>query len=166
MKDYLLTIYRPVESFNRLLAKPNYFSLGFLYILIPIAGYTLMYIFLTIGNGAPSVFTPWLNIPKDDYYAVNRFLLAPSMIMCWVVATSCIQILARLAGGKGSFEQTLAAIALSVSVAMWGGLFSVLPRIRHVLYRRGACGAQTGMGKELCDRSDGFCPVSACFFDF
>lgn len=86
-----------------------------------------MYVFLTIGNGAPSVFTPWLNISKDSYYAINRFLLAPSMIMCWLVAAAVIQIVARALHGSGSFEQTLSAIALSISIAMWGGLIHDLP---------------------------------------
>jgi len=86
-----------------------------------------MYILLTIGNGAPSVFTPWLNIPKEDYYSINRFLLAPSMILCWIVASAIIQILSRIFKGVGTFEQTLAVIALTISIAMWGGLIHDLP---------------------------------------
>lgn len=127
IKNYLQTITRPKKSFEALLAQKNYFSLGFIYIAIPIAAYTLMYIFLTIGNGAPSVFTPWLNISREDYYAVNRFLLAPSMIMAWLVAASFIQILSRLSKGTGTYEQTLSVIALSISIAMWGGLIHDLP---------------------------------------
>lgn len=123
-KKYLLTIVRPKTAFEQLLSDENYFSLSFFYILIPIAGYTLIYIFLTIGNGAPSVFTPWLNIPKESYYSINRFLLAPSMILCWIVATALIQILSRLFKGVGTFEQTLSVIALSISIAMWGGTYS------------------------------------------
>lgn len=73
MRDYLLTITKPKQSFERLLGKPNYLALGFIYILIPICAYTLMYIFLTIGHGAPSVFTPWLSIPKEQLFLIfNR----------------------------------------------------------------------------------------------
>lgn len=125
--DYLLTIIQPQQSFNKLLAKENYFQLGFGYISIPIIAYTLMYIFLTIGNGAPSVFTPWLNISKESYYAVNRFMLAPSMILCWFVTSSFIQVFARFFKGVGEYEQTLSAVALSISIAMWGGLLHDLP---------------------------------------
>jgi len=127
MKNYFQTFIRPKESFERLLGNEKYFTLSFIYILIPIIAYTLMYVFLTIGNGAPSVFTPWLNIPKEDYYAVNRFLLAPSMIISWLVVTALIQILSRLFKGTGSFEQTLSVIALSISISMWGGLIHDLP---------------------------------------
>ena len=126
-KNYLQTITRPKKAFETLLADDGYFRLGFMYMAVPIAAYTLMYIFLTIGNGAPSVFTPWLNIPKDSYYAVNRFLLAPSMILCWFAATAVIQVLARLSNGTGAFEQTLSVLALSISIAMWGGLIHDLP---------------------------------------
>lgn len=86
-----------------------------------------MYIFLTIGKGAPSVFTPWLNIPRDSYYSINRFLLAPSMLLCWITASAYIQIMSRSFRGSGTFEQSLAVLALSISIAMWGGLIHDLP---------------------------------------
>ena len=127
LKNYLLTIINPKKSFERLLSEKNYFSLGFIYMLIPIIAYTLMYIFLTIGKGAPSVFTPWLNISKETYYSVNRFLLAPSMIFAWLMATAVCQILSRLFKGTGTFEQTLSVIALAISISMWGGLMHDLP---------------------------------------
>lgn len=127
LKNYLLTIYRPKASFENCLLNENYFSLGFIYILIPIIAYSLMYIFLTIGHGAPSVFTPWLNIPKETYYSINRFLLAPSMFLCWITAGSVIQMLSHAFRGNGTFEQTMTVIALSISIAMWGGLIHDLP---------------------------------------
>ena len=67
LKTYLQTIVNPGKTFKELLNNEKSFSLGFAFIMIPIVAYTLMYIFLTIGKGAPSVLTPWLNIPKDDY---------------------------------------------------------------------------------------------------
>jgi hypothetical protein len=127
LKTYLQTIVKPGKIFKELLENEKSFSLGFAFILIPIAAYTLMYVFLTIGHGAPSVFTPWLNIPKEDYYSINRFLLAPSMILCWISASAVIQILSRIFKGAGTFEQTLTIIALSISISMWGGLIHDLP---------------------------------------
>lgn len=124
---YFKTFIKPKESFEKLLQNPGYFKLGFLYILLPIAGYTLMYIFLTIANGAPSVLTPWLNIAKDDYYALNRFLLGPSMLLCWVVAASFIQITGRFQHSSGTFEQTLSVLALAISIAMCFSLLHDLP---------------------------------------
>jgi len=86
-----------------------------------------VYIFLPIGNGAPSEFTPRLNISKETYYSVNRFLLAPSMILSWFTSTVIIKIISHSFKGAGTFEQTLSVIALSISIAMWGGLIHDLP---------------------------------------
>lgn len=124
---YLQTFIRPSKTFEEILKNDSSVSQGFFFILIPIIAYTLMYIFLTIAGGAPSVFTPWLNIPKDVYYSINRFLLAPSMILAWFTATSFIQVVSRLLKGSGTFEQTLNLVALSISIAMWGGLIHDLP---------------------------------------
>lgn len=127
MLTYLRAFVNPQKSFEELSVNGNLLKLSFFYISVPILFYTLMYVFLTIANGAPSVFTPWLNIPKEDYYAINRFLLAPSMLLCWLTVASFIQISSRLTGGKGTFEQTLATIALAISISMWGGLIHDLP---------------------------------------
>lgn len=127
ISDYLETIYKPQKKFEELIRKDNLYKLSFAFISIPIICYTLLYVFLTIAKGAPSTLTPWLNISKADYYAINRFLLAPGMIICWFTATSFIQVTSRLLGGAGTFEQTLATIALSISIAMWGALIHDLP---------------------------------------
>jgi Yip1 domain len=127
ISEYLQTIFKPRKAFEELIVKDDLLKYGFIYMAIPIAFYTLMYVFLTMAHGAPSVFTPWLNIPKESYYAVNRFLLLPSMLIGWFTATSFIQISSRCLGGVGTFEQTLATIALSISIAMWGGLIHDLP---------------------------------------
>jgi hypothetical protein len=118
---------KPANAFDELLANDRYFTYAFIYILFPIAGYTLMYIFLTMGGGAPSVLTPWLNIPKEAYYSVNRFLLAPGMITAWLLAAAVMQILSGLFNGKGTFEQTMSALALGISVAMTPALIHDLP---------------------------------------
>jgi len=124
---YLQTFYKPKKTIEELITRDDSLKISFIYIAIPIVFYTLMYVFLTIANGAPSVLTPWLNISKENYYAVNRFLLAPSMLICWVAATSFIQISSRFLGGTGTYEQTLVSVALSISIAMWGGLIHDLP---------------------------------------
>jgi hypothetical protein len=124
---YFSAFVHPEKAFDQLLNHKKYFQYGFAYMLIPIVGNTLMYIFLTIGHGAPSVFTPWLNIPKEIYYSVNRFLLAPGMLLAWFACASVIQVFGRTKKGNGSFEQILSVTGLSISVAMWGSLLHDLP---------------------------------------
>jgi len=127
ISGYLQTIYKPRRTFEELIIKDNLYKRSLVFIFIPVVCYTLMYIFLTIAKGAPSTLTPWLNISKEKYYSINRFLLAPSMMICWFTATSIIQVVCRLIGGSGTFEQTLSTIALSISIAMWGALIHDLP---------------------------------------
>lgn len=127
ISDYFQTVYKPQKTFEELILKDNLYKRSLVFISIPIVCYSLLYIFLTIANGAPSTLTPWLNIPKEDYYSINRFLLAPSMIICWFTATSFIQVVSRLLKGVGTFGQTLSAISLSISIAMWGALIHDLP---------------------------------------
>lgn len=124
---YFRAFTKPSIAIRTLADHPQAASLGFRFMLIPIAAYTLMYIFLVIGKGAPSVFTPWLNIPKADYYWWNRFLLAPSMLLAWAATSVFVHYLARSAGNRISFDSTFAAIGLSISIAMWGGLIHDLP---------------------------------------
>jgi hypothetical protein len=119
---YFKTFTKPTSTFEALLSDNRRFKFGFFFMLVQLIGYTLMYIFLAIAEGAPSVFTPWLNIPKESYYSVNQFLLAPSLIMSWFMSVSFIQILSRIFGGKGSWEDTLSVIGLCIGVAMWGTL--------------------------------------------
>lgn len=124
---YLKTFSKPKITFNQLLENEKCYKFGFIYILIPIILYTIMYIFLTIGQGAPSVLTPWLNIPKDIYYSINRFLLAPSFFMAWLLAAAVMQILSRMFNGTGTFEQTLSIMALCVCISMTFSLLHDLP---------------------------------------
>ena len=127
ISDYFQTVYKPQKTFEELIIKDNLYKRSLVFISIPIVCYSLLYIFLTIANGAPSTLTPWLNISKENYYSINRFLLAPSMIICWFTATSFIQVISRLLKGVGTFEQTLSTISLSISIAMWGALIHDLP---------------------------------------
>lgn len=118
LKNYLDSFYRPSTAFRSVL-KGNHFRNGFLYMLIPLTLYTLMYVFLAIGKGAPSTFTPWLNISREHYYFYNQFLVAPSMVLAWFVAAAYVQVVSRALHGQGTFESTLSLLGLSISVAMW-----------------------------------------------
>jgi hypothetical protein len=121
LRIYTRAFCKPSDAFASLL-QGNYFRAGFGYMLIPLTLYTLMYIMLFLGNGAPSTFTPWLNIPKESYYFWNQFLVAPSMLLAWFAAAAFMQSVSRAMNGTGSFEATLALTGLSISVAMWSTL--------------------------------------------
>jgi hypothetical protein len=117
-KDYLFgTLLHPRRTFERLSLDERRLKFGFYAMLISVVLYTLVYIFLTIGGGAPSSFTPWLNVPKDVYYSYNRFWLAPSMLGCWILASGVAYLLSRLVSGKGSYDDTLGVFGFGITVA-------------------------------------------------
>jgi len=117
-RDYLIgTLIRPFKTFDALLKDERRLKFGFFSIMITAITYTFVYIFLTIGGGAPSSFDPWLAVPKDVYYSYNRFWLAPSMFGCWILASGVAHLLSRLLKGKGSFEDTLSVFGFGITIA-------------------------------------------------
>lgn len=111
------TLLRPRKTFELLVTDNRKLKFGLAAISINALVYTLVYVFLTIGGGAPSSFTPWLAVPKEVYYFYNRFWLAPSMFCCWILAAGVAHLLSKLFSGQGSFEDTLSALGFGILVA-------------------------------------------------
>jgi hypothetical protein len=111
------TLFHPRRMFDLLGKDERRLKFGFYAMLITAIVYTLVYIFLTIGGGAPSSFDPWLAVPKDVYYSYNRFWLAPSMFGCWILAGGVAYLLSRLVSGKGSFDDTLSVFGFGITLA-------------------------------------------------
>ena len=127
-KDYYLgIIIRPRRTFDILMLDSHRLRFGLLAVLINIVLYTLVYVFLSIGGGAPSSFTPWLAIPAEDYYRYNQFFLAPSMFAAWILAAGVAQLLSRPFSGKGSFEDNLSVFGFAISIASLASLLHDLP---------------------------------------
>lgn len=124
---YLGTLLRPRRTFDELMKDPRRLQLGTLAIGLNALLYTLVYVFLTMAGGAPSSFAPWLAVPKEVYYSYDRFWLAPSMFVCWILAAGAAQLLGRLFSGEGSFEDNLSAFGFGVTVATLFSLLHDLP---------------------------------------
>jgi hypothetical protein len=119
---YFGVIFRPRRIFDALLTDSRRLRFGFFAISISVALYTLVYVFLSMGGAAPSSFTPVLAIPTDVYYQYNRFILAPSMFGCWILAAGVAQLLSRAFAGKGSFEDTLSVLGFGIGIATLASL--------------------------------------------
>lgn len=116
---YFGTFIRPRRTFRALAEDPRALRFGVGALSVAVVGYTMVYVFLVFGHGRPTVFHPWLAIDPEVYYRYDLFLLAPSVIMAWLVAGGLVQLGARVLGGTGSFEQTLAALGFGIGVASW-----------------------------------------------
>lgn len=127
-KDYYLgTILRPRRTFDALVGDSRQLRFGLFALSINAVLYTLVYVFLSIGGGAPSSFTPWLAIPVDRYYYYDQFMLAPSMFGACILAAAVGYLLSRPFSGRGSFDATLAVFGFAVSIACLASLAHDLP---------------------------------------
>lgn len=110
---------RPRAAFAALLEHPARTRFGFGALAITAVTYQLVYLFLARNGGRPTVFTPWLAVPPDQYYAFNQWVVVPSIILAWVSASGFTQLTARALGGTGSFEDTTTLLGMAISISSW-----------------------------------------------
>ena len=60
-------------------------------------------------------------------FITTEFLLIPALFVGWILAAGVTQLLSRLNGGKGSFEDSLSAIGFAINVASLPSLAHDLP---------------------------------------
>lgn len=120
---YLHIARRPAEGFTELATEARALRLGALALASNAIFYTFVYAFLVLGHGRPTAFHPWLALDPEIYYRWNVVLVAPSMALAWIVAGAVAQLLARAAGGRGSFENTTAVLGFGTAIASWTTLF-------------------------------------------
>ena len=116
---YAAMLRRPRATASELATDPRVLSLGFRALLIAVVGYVIVYVGLAHGSAYPSTFSPWLSIPAAHYYDTNVFLVAPSMIAGWLLASAVVHLLGAAWGGRGTFEQTAGVLGFAISIAHW-----------------------------------------------
>jgi hypothetical protein len=116
---YAGTALHPERTFKALRDDPRRLRFGTYALLSNAALYTLVYVFLVLGHGRPTVFKPWLAILPEVYYRWDVFLLAPSVVVGWLLAGAVAQLFSRGWGGTGTFEDTLGALGYATAIASW-----------------------------------------------
>jgi hypothetical protein len=116
---YADVLFSPVRGFERLAANPRRRRYGTAAIALTAAVYQLVYLFLAHNGGRPTVFKPWLAIPAEVYYRYDQLLIVPSIALAWIAAAGVTHLIARLLGGRGSYEDTLAVLAVGISISSW-----------------------------------------------
>jgi hypothetical protein len=119
---YIGTLRHPRRTFDTLRADPRRLKFGLLAMVINAVLYTLVYVFLYMGGGAPSTFKPWMAIPADVYYRYDRFILAPSMFGCWILSAGLAQLLSKSFKGRGTFEDNLSVFGFAIGIASLASL--------------------------------------------
>jgi hypothetical protein len=92
---------------------------GLFSFLIPAIGYTLFYFMAYKSGGQPSTFKPWLAIPRENYFYYDIFLTLPAYFLSLVTAAAILQLLSKVFGGKGSFEDSVSVLGFGMGVATW-----------------------------------------------
>lgn len=124
---YLGTIWRPRAAFDALAGDERRLRFGIVALAINVQLYALVYVLLSIAGNAPSAIGPWLTVPAASYYHFNGFYLAPSLLICWILASGVAQLLSRAFSGSGSFEDMLGVMGLGISIACLPVLLIELP---------------------------------------
>jgi hypothetical protein len=109
----------PSATFRNLLNDNRRLKFGLFAFLIPAIGYTLFYIMAYNSGGHPSTFKPWLAIPIEKYFYYDIFLTLPAYFLSLVTAAAMTQLLSKVFGGKGSFEDSVSVLGFGVGVATW-----------------------------------------------
>jgi hypothetical protein len=109
------SIVAPRRSFEHLMQTPHRFGLGFRAIALVAVGYTISLVLITWGGGQSRI-APWLAIPLESYFFGETFFIGIVTLGCWILASGVVHLLSKLAGGTGSFEDTLAVLGFAIAV--------------------------------------------------
>jgi hypothetical protein len=127
-KDYYLgTILRPRATFDALMADERRIRYGVIAIAITVQLYVLLYLFMSLGAAAFSTLKPWLTLPAASFHHYEEFFLAPSLLICWILAAGVAQLFSRACSGQGSFEDMLSVLGFGISIACLPALLIDLP---------------------------------------
>jgi len=112
------TLFAPGRTFHALQTDPKKISKGFKAVLLIGILYTATVAMLAAGGAlitAPAV----LAISPQNYYFFEIFFALPVSLAGWILAAGFARLLGIWGGGGGSFEGTLAALGLAVTVPMF-----------------------------------------------
>lgn len=109
----------PRSTAAALTSDPRALRLGACAMLVPLVGYTIVYLGLARSGAYPSALSPWLAIPAETYYRYNVFLFPVGLGSAWLLASAVVQLLGHAVGAAGRFEDTLAALGFAIGIASW-----------------------------------------------
>jgi hypothetical protein len=112
----------PRRAWAELLADLARLRYGFFAVLFVGVGYAVTIAGIALSDGRPA--TPWVAIPREDYFAWEALFVAPVTLLCWVLAAGVAHLLSRPFRGRGTFDDTLALLGFAVALPT---LISLIP---------------------------------------
>jgi hypothetical protein len=111
-----LILIAPYNGFTKLVQDPRRLRLGFEAVLFVAIGYTVALILIASSPGRISKMAAWLAIPLERYFFWEVFFIGAVTFGCWILASGVVYLLSRVVGGKGTFDDTLAALGFAVAI--------------------------------------------------
>jgi hypothetical protein len=114
---YLLgVIFRPLTTFQKLLADRQRLTYGWSALLLIGVLYTLVTSLLWIHRNPVSL-EPFLRIPTEQYYYWLQFFCLAVYVTSGILAAAIMHLLSKVFHGQGSFEDTLALVGMGTAAA-------------------------------------------------
>jgi hypothetical protein len=124
-------------------AEPARLARGVLLLAATGLAYAMCILVLAAGGDVPGDLPPWLNIPRADYFWWEALFIAPVIVASGLLASASIYLLAKWAGGTGSFDDTVALVGPAVAGCT---LFTLIPDLLiGVLLNTGALSSEVWM---------------------
>jgi hypothetical protein len=128
---------------HRRLDDPRRLRNGMTWLIATALAYAVCILILAAGGAEPGNVPPWLTIPSATYFWWEAAFIAPVIIAAAVLTAGSMYLLARLAGGSGSFDDTLSLLGPAIAGCT---LFTLIPDlIIGILLNTGALAADTWM---------------------
>ena len=105
-----------VHWFEGQMRRPDRLRRGLSALAAIAAGYAVAIVLLALGGAAPGT-APWLALPTETYFYWEATFIAPVIFAAGLLAAATMQLLARAAGGRGSFEGTLALLGPAIAIS-------------------------------------------------
>ncbi len=109
------TVVNPRAAFRGLANEPRQLAPGWTAVFAFAILSTLSAIGLVI-IGAKPLLQPWLNIPPENYYFWEIFIITPVSVFDLLIAAGLAHLMSQLFDGKGTYEGTFACLAFATSI--------------------------------------------------
>ena len=103
-------VIHPQQTIRRVIIEEQKVAYGLAAVLLLSILYSIAVLISWAKGGAPSGYEPFLRIPAESYYFWQTFFTVPVGLIGWIFFAGSAQLLSKILGGQGSFEENLAVL--------------------------------------------------------
>lgn len=118
LRYVLIPAYRPADGLDHLLEDRKHLLYGTIIFLFLGIVYTIS-VQLAVSRGIGPAVEPFLKIPTNRYYLIQRFWQIPFFFVTTIVFAGIVRLLSEIAGGRGSFERLFSVLCIAQTLPMF-----------------------------------------------